>query len=432
MADGCLATLDFALWRNLCTFAVIIKNLRMKLLKRIPLLGRVIIAIVLGILLGNVLPLWGVRLFVTFNSVFSNFLSFLIPLIIVGLVTPAIFDIGKSAGKLLLITAIIAYGDTVLSGLFSYATSVSVFPHLINPAAASQVAAQQASIDPYFSVAIPPLMDVMSALVLSFALGLGIAHFGSESMGRGFREFRDIVAKVIEVALIPLLPLYVMGIFMSMAHTGQAWHVARVFITIIGVIFAMHIVLLIVQYCIAGAIARRNPFKALLTMLPAYFTALGTSSSAATIPVTLKQTVANGVRPGIAGFVVPLCATIHLSGSAMKITACAVALMLMKGLPIEFSTFLGFIMMLGVMMVAAPGVPGGAIMAALAVLQSILGFNAEQQAIMIALYITMDSFGTACNVTGDGAIALVLNRIHADDADQSSPEPSPEPSSEQI
>jgi Na+/H+-dicarboxylate symporter len=221
-----------------------------------------------------------------------------------------------------------------------------------------------------------------------------------------------------------------MGIFMSMAHTGQAWHVARVFITIIGVIFAMHIVLLIVQYCIAGAIARRNPFKALLTMLPAYFTALGTSSSAATIPVTLKQTVANGVRPGIAGFVVPLCATIHLSGSAMKITACAVALMLMKGLPIEFSTFLGFIMMLGVMMVAAPGVPGGAIMAALAVLQSILGFNAEQQAIMIALYITMDSFGTACNVTGDGAIALVLNRIHAGDSDQPSPEPVPEPSSE--
>lgn len=388
-----------------------LKKTIMKFLKKIPLLVRVIIAIILGVLLGNVLPQWSVRLFVTFNSVFSNFLSFLIPLIIVGLVTPAIADIGKGAGKLLLITALIAYGDTVFSGLFSYATSISVFPHLIDPAAAAQIAADEAKIEPFFTINIPPLMDVMSALVLSFAMGLGIAHFGSESLKRGFGEFRDIVAKTIEVALIPLLPLYIMGIFMSMAHTGQAWHIVKVFISIIGIIFAMHIILLVVQYCIAGAIARRNPFKALMTMLPAYFTALGTSSSAATIPVTLKQTQLNGVREGIAGFVVPLCATIHLSGSAMKITACAVALLLMQGAPIEFGTFVGFIMMLGVMMVAAPGVPGGAIMAALGVLQSILGFNAEQQAMMIALYITMDSFGTACNVTGDGAIALIVNSI---------------------
>ncbi len=391
----------------------------MKILKRIPLLVRVIIAIILGVLLGNVLLQWSVRLFVTFNSVFSNFLSFLIPLIIVGLVTPAIADIGKGAGKLLLITALIAYGDTVFSGLFSYATSISVFPHLIDPAAAAQIAADEAKIEPFFTINIPPLMDVMSALILSFAMGLGIAHFGSVSLKRGFGEFRDIVAKTIEVALIPLLPLYIMGIFMSMAHTGQAWHIVKVFISIIGIIFAMHIILLVVQYCIAGAIARRNPFKALMTMLPAYFTALGTSSSAATIPVTLKQTQLNGVREGIAGFVVPLCATIHLSGSAMKITACAVALLLMQGAPIEFGTFVGFIMMLGVMMVAAPGVPGGAIMAALGVLQSILGFNAEQQAMMIALYITMDSFGTACNVTGDGAIALIVDSLHTGDASES-------------
>lgn len=397
--------------KNLLIFVGQIEKTIMKILKRIPLLVRVIIAIILGVLLGNVLPQWAVRLFVTFNSVFSNFLSFLIPLIIVGLVTPAIADIGKGAGKLLLITALIAYGDTVFSGLFSYATSISVFPHLIDPAAAAQIAADEAKIEPFFTINIPPLMDVMSALVLSFAMGLGIAHFGSESLKRGFGEFRDIVAKTIEVALIPLLPLYIMGIFMSMAHTGQAWHIVKVFISIIGIIFAMHIILLVVQYCIAGAIARRNPFKALMTMLPAYFTALGTSSSAATIPVTLKQTQLNGVREGIAGFVVPLCATIHLSGSAMKITACAVALLLMQGAPIEFGTFVGFIMMLGVMMVAAPGVPGGAIMAALGVLQSILGFNAEQQAMMIALYITMDSFGTACNVTGDGAIALIVNSI---------------------
>ena len=148
-------------------------------------------------------------------------------------------------------------------------------------------------------------------------------------------------------------------------------------------------------------------------MMPAYFTALGTSSSAATIPVTLKQTEKNGVSSAIAGFVVPLCATIHLSGSMLKIVACAVALMLMEGMPFDFGAFLGFILMLGVMMVAAPGVPGGAIMAALGVLSSMLGFGQSEQALMIALYITMDNFGTACNVTGDGAIAIVMDRFFA-------------------
>ena len=242
---------------------------------------------------------------------------------------------------------------------------------------------------------------------------MGISFFESNYLKRAFDEFRDIIAKTIEVALIPILPLYIFSIFLNMAYTGQAWRIINVFVAIIGVIFVMHILLLVFQYCIAGAIAHRNPFRALYNMMPAYFTALGTASSAATIPVTLAQAKRNGVSDGIAGFVVPLCATIHLSGSAMKITACAVALMLMQGMAIDPVQFFGFILMLGVMMVAAPGVPGGAIMAALGVLQTILGFNPDQQAVMIALYITMDSFGTACNVTGDGAIALVVDRLYA-------------------
>lgn len=253
----------------------------------------------------------------------------------------------------------------------------------------------------------------MSALVSAFVMGLGIAFFDSKYLKAAFSEFHDIIAKTIEVALIPILPLYIFSIFLNMSYSGQAWRIINVFIAIIGVIFVMHVLLLVLQYCVAGAIAHRNPFKSLYNMLPAYFTALGTSSSAATIPVTLKQVKKNGVTDGIAGFVVPLCATIHLSGSAMKITACAVALIIMQGGVIDIAQFTGFILMLGVMMVAAPGVPGGAIMAALGVLQTILGFTAEQQAVMIALYITMDSFGTACNVTGDGAIALVVDRIYS-------------------
>lgn len=380
---------------------------------KIGLLPRILIAIALGIGLGLVLPLPVVRVFVTFNSIFSHFLQFLIPLIIIGLITPAISDIGKSAGKLLLITTIIAYGDTVFSGYLSYFTSSNVFPFLINHGQGVEKIAETKALEPFFTINIPPLVDVMSALVTAFTVGLGIAFFGSTTLKKGFDEFKDIVAKTIEVALIPLLPVYIFGIFLEMSHTGQAWHVLKVFISIIGVIFLLHIFLLVLQYCIAGMVVHRNPFKLLWNMLPAYFTALGTSSSAATIPVTLNRTLKNGVSEGVASFVVPLCATIHLSGSTLKIVACAVALMLMMGMPFDIGLFSGFIFMLGVMMVAAPGVPGGAIMAALGVLQSILGFDAQQQALMIALYITMDSFGTACNVTGDGAIALVINKINS-------------------
>ena len=378
---------------------------------KIGLLPRIIIAIILGIVFGLFMPRAIVRLFVTFNSIFSNLLGFFIPIIILGLVTPAIAEIGKGAGKLLLVTVAIAYLDTIFSGCLSYATSISIFPKLIDGSQAIDVSDMTTGTEPYFNIAIPPLMDIMTALVLSFTLGLGIAFFNSPNLRNIAAEFKDITVKSIETVIVPLLPIYIFGIFLNMTHTGQAVRVLKVFIAIIGVIFLLHIFLLIFQYCIAGAVARKNPFKLLGTMMPAYFTALGTSSSAATIPVTLKQTVKNGVREEIAGFSIPLCATIHLSGSTLKITACAVALMMMQGMSYSFGLFFGFILMLGIMMVAAPGVPGGAIMAALGLLSSMLGFGQEEQALMIALYITMDNFGTACNVTGDGAIALVLNRL---------------------
>lgn len=378
---------------------------------RIGLLPRILIAIVLGVLFGLFLPMPVVRVFATFNSIFSNLLQFLIPLIIIGLVTPAISDIGKGAGKLLAITALVAYCDTVFSGLLSYGTSIAVFPHLISSGSGMTSVSEFQNVEPFFTIQIPPMVDVMTSLVFSFTLGLGMAFFGSSSLKSVFSEFKDIIVKSIEVVIIPLLPIYIFGIFLGMTSTGQAIQVIKVFISIIGVIFLLHIFLLVFQYCVAGAVVKRNPFKLLGTMLPAYFTALGTSSSAATIPVTLEQAKKNGVSDEIAGFTIPLCATIHLSGSTLKIVACSVALMLMNGMPFDFWMFLGFIMMLGIMMVAAPGVPGGAIMAALGVLGSILGFGEQEQALMIALYITMDNFGTACNVTGDGAIALIMDKF---------------------
>ncbi|MBQ8098759.1 MAG: dicarboxylate/amino acid:cation symporter [Bacteroidaceae bacterium] len=380
-------------------------------ISRFGLLPRLLVAIVLGIVLGPFLPLPVVRLFATVSSLFSQLLQFLIPLIIIGLVTPAIAQIGRGAGRLVLLTAAIAYGSTVCAGLLSYATGSTVFPLIIRPGEGLSAVSTEAQVTPFFTISIPPMVDVMSALVFSFMLGLGIAFFNPSGLKGIFQEFKDIVVKTIETVILPLLPLYVFGLLLGMAHTGQTIRILNTFLGIICVIFVLHVVLLLLQFSVAGIVTRRNPLRLSAGMMPAYVTALGTSSSAATIPVTLRCALRNGVSQGIAGFVIPLCATIHLSGSTLKIVACALALLLMQGHHPSFSLFLGFILMLGIMMVAAPGVPGGAIMAALGLLGSMLGMGEEEQALMIALYITMDNFGTACNVTGDGAIALVVDRI---------------------
>ncbi|MBR0036751.1 MAG: dicarboxylate/amino acid:cation symporter [Bacteroidales bacterium] len=380
-------------------------------LGKLPLLVRIIIAIVLGICLGFFMPDFIIRCFNTFNGIFDQLLKFLIPLIIVGLVTAAIADLGHGAGKMLAITAAIAYTATVLSGLFSYGCSAALFPSIISNMGATSLANEESSFPVFFTIEIPPVMGVMTALVSSFLLGLGIAAFGAKILKQGFDEFKDIVTLAISKVIIPLLPVYIFGLFLDMTAAGNVGKVIGSFLIIIVIIFAMTAIMLVLQYCVAGSIVRRNPFKLLATMMPAYFTALGTSSSAATIPVTLQQTIKNGVSPEVAGFTIPLCATIHLSGSTLKIVACAIANMLMQGIAFDFPMMIGFILMLGITMVAAPGVPGGAIMAALGVLDSLLGFSPEQQAMMITLYIAMDSFGTACNVTGDGAIALIMDKI---------------------
>ena len=379
--------------------------------KKIGLLPRILLSIVLGIGFGMFLPMWCIRLFATFNGLFSELLGFVIPLIILGLVSVAIADFGGKAGKMLLITAALAYGFTVLSGLFSYLVADLSFPLLIKPGALAEELANVDKVQPYMSMSIPPLMGVMTALVLSFVLGIGMAAINSKGLKGVMDDFQDIVVMLIEKCIIPLLPLYIFGIFMVMTAEGQVTTVLFSFLKVIGIIFLVHIAVLLIQYCIAGVVVKKNPLRLLWRMMPAYFTALGTMSSAATIPVTLEQAKRNGVRPETAGFVIPLCATIHLSGSTLKIVACAIALMLMQGISFDFPLMLNFILMLGITMVAAPGVPGGAIMAALGILSSILGFGEQDQALMIALYIAMDNFGTACNVTGDGALALIVDKM---------------------
>lgn len=388
---------------------------------KINLLIKILIAIVLGIVAGQFFPVWLGRIFATFNAIFSQFLGFLIPLLIVGFVAPAIAEIGNKAGKMLVATAILAYLSTIVAGFLSFWVGDSSFPYLITP---RQLGTFETGHDliPYFTIEMPPVAGVTSALVLAFVLGITLAYLKANTLKAGLNEFRDVISMTIGKAIIPLLPIYIFGIFLNMTMAGEVATVLSAFAKIILIIFAMHIGLLLFQYAIAGLVARKNPFKMLYTMLPAYFTALGTQSSAATIPVTLRQAVKMGVSEETAGFVIPLCATIHLSGSCMKIVACALALMIMEDIPYDARMFSGFIMMVGISMVAAPGVPGGAIMAALGLLASILHFTEAEQALMIALYIAMDSFGTACNVTGDGFIAVIINRIFPTHPNPADPE----------
>lgn len=382
-------------------------------MKKIGLLPKLILAIIIGIgvgMLGMEMP---VRVLATFNGIFGNFLKFSIPLIIIGFVAPGIGELGTGAGKLLGITTAIAYISTVLSGSFTYFVNSAVFKMILKTGSMISTAdnPEHSLLSGYLTINMPPIMDVMTALLTAFILGTGIAIVKGHAIKDVMNEFQKTVEGIIKNIIIPFLPLHIAGIFANMTYAGQVVTILSVFSKVFAVIILLHVTVLLIMYFIAGGLSGANPIVLIKNMLPAYFTAIGTQSSAATIPVTLSQTKENGVNPGIAEFVVPLCATIHLSGSTITLVSCAMAIMMLNGMTVTFGTMLGFILMLGVTMVAAPGVPGGAVMAALGIIETMLGFPPTLTSIMIALYLAQDSFGTACNVTGDGAIAIVVNRI---------------------
>ncbi len=384
----------------------------MKFKFKFGLLPRVLLAICLGLVLGPILPVWILRIFQTFNSIFGGYLSFLIPLIIVGLVTPAIADLDKGGGRLLVVTIIISYVITLVSGIITFFASAEFLPHLITPHCLdTALDSSSTSLEPYFKIDIPPLMNVMDALVVSFIIGIGSAYGGCKSVYNVFKEFRVIMGKAITYSLLPLIPIYIFGIFLRLSSSDEVSIILRVFASIVLLMFVLHIIWLLILYFTAGAIVKRNPLKLLLHMLPVYFTAYGTQSSAATIPVTLEHTLKMGVRLEIASFIIPLCATINLSGSMLKIVVISVAFMIMRDMPFDFGLFMGFICVMGITLIAAPGVPSGVIMAAVGVLSSMLGFTEVDLGIVIAIYVATGGFGTATNVTGDGAIALMVEKI---------------------
>lgn len=386
--------------------------------KKLGLIWKVLIAIILGILLGFVMPGWMVRIFQTFNYIFGQFISFFVPLIILMLVTAAIADTKNGAGKMLVWTLGLVYTSTFVAGMAAYGVADLIFPKMISPDGIASVADGK-TFAPYFKINFPPVMDVISALVLAFILGLGILNVKGNVLHDLSLELRDIVTRALMKSIVPLLPVYIFGIFLNMTAEGTVAVVLGVFVKVILVVFSFSLVWLLFLFALAGAVDGKNPLKSLLTMLPAYLTALATASSAATIPVTLRQAKQLGVDEKVADFTIPLCANVHLSGSAIKIVSFSIAVMLMQGMDYETGSLIAFIALLGITLVAAPGVPGGAIMAAVSLLSSVLGFGEEEIALMISIYIAVDSFGTACNVTGDGAITMIVDHIvHGKDPEQ--------------
>ena len=378
---------------------------------KLSLFVKVLIAIVLGALLGLVAPDVMVRIFKTFNVLFAQLMKFIVPLLVLGLVTPAIYGLGKGAGKMLLIVVAVAYISTICAGLFAYGCSSAFLPNIIEPGSLSAEAAETKTFAPYVDLKIPPLCDILTALCLSFMIGICCIYMKGDVLRRWFNEFGEVVKMTIEKAIIPLMPLYIFTMMCEMSAAGKIAAVmgsgAKVILT--GVVLS--ILYLVLQYCIAGAIAGKNPFRCLWNMLPAYLTGFSICSSSAVIPVTTECTHKNGVSREVTDFVVPLCSNVHMCGSVIKLATTAVAVAYMMGTPISFPLFLNFVLMLGVATVASPGVMSGVLMASVGFLESILGFTPEMTALLMTIYLALDGYGPACNVTGDGAIALGLDRF---------------------
>lgn len=378
---------------------------------KLSLFVKVLIAIVLGALLGMVAPVVLVRIFKTFNVLFAQILRFIVPLLVLGLVTPAIYNLGKGAGKMLLIVVAVAYVSTVFAGLFAYGCSSALFQSVIPVGDLSSGTADTKTFAPYIDLKIAPLCDILTALCLSFMTGICCIYIKGQSLRGFFDEFGEVVKMTIEKAIIPLMPVYIFTMMCEMSAAGKLAVVMGAGVKVILTGVTLSILYLVIQYVVAGAIAGKNPFKCLWNMLPAYLTGFSICSSSAVIPVTQKCTLKNGVSEEVANFVVPLCSNVHMCGSVIKLATTSVAVALMMGAPISFSVFLNFVLMLAVATVASPGVMSGVLMASVGLLESMLGFTPEMTALLMAIYLALDGYGPACNVTGDGAIALGVDRF---------------------
>lgn len=393
------------------------------------LLPKLLLGILIGMLIGSLGGWFGItdnavfsaviRLLATFKSLFATFLQFVIPLLILSFVSVSMAELGKKANKLFLITLGLAYASTVLAGLGAYGLGELVLPNVLKNIAVAEITA--AAFDPYITLTVDPVFGVMTALVLAFVLGLGMANIKGDTLLNGLIDLQNIVTRVLAKLIIPAIPYYIASQFAVIAAAGELYMTIKMFILLFVLILITQYLCIILQFGIASAICGKNVYGKIKNIIPAYFTALGTQSSAATIPVNLDCAYKNDISEDVANFVIPLCATIHLAGDTICLVLGAMGIMMVSGMTPSLGLFIPFIFMLGVTMVAAPGVPGGGVMAALGIITSMLGFTETMQTLIISLHFSQDSFGTACNITGDQAIALIVNKIDEDDKLKSSP-----------
>lgn len=380
-------------------------------MKRLGLFPRVVIAITLGGLLGPVMPEVVLRIFKTFNVLFAQCLKFVVPLLVLGLVTPAIANLGRGAGKMLTAVVGLSYISTVCAGFFAFECSTHLFPHYLYMGEGAVTGGAEAAVEPYFSLKIPPVCDILTALLLSFTIGIGIIFTGSDAIKKGFEQFGDIIKFTIERAVIPLLPVYIFTMICEMSASGKLALIMGTGVKVIATGIGISIAYLIIQYAITGIIARRNPLRLMWNMVPSYLTGFSVCSSSVCIPVTLAGTLKNGARHEIANFTVPLCSTVHMCGSTIKLATTAVAVMYICGIEPDMALFANFVLLQGISSVAAPGVMGGVLMASVGLLESVLGFSPEQSALLMTIYLALDGYGPACNVSGDAAITLIIDSI---------------------
>ncbi|GMO50303.1 MAG: dicarboxylate/amino acid:cation symporter [Treponemataceae bacterium] len=383
---------------------------------KLGLAGKLLIAIVAGILLGLWAPVPINRIIITASTLFSSFLRFVIPLLILAFVTMGIADLSQGAGKLLGITAGISYTSSLIWGSAAFLAAISLFPSFMDPSVLATVGDPEAGmLSPYFKIPLAPIMDVTAAVALAFILGLCLSAMRNETRAlyEPISGFSKIITAVLKTAVIPLLPLYICGTFINMTVSGQTFVILNILWKVFLTVIILHLICIVILYLIAGSISKKNPFTLIKNQVPGYLSAIGTQSSAATIPVNLKCAEADGVSSEIRNFVIPLCANIHMAGSMITITCCVTAVLLMNNMPINLGIIIPFIMTLGIAMVASPGAPGGSIMTALPFLP-IVGIPSDSAiaSLLIALYITQDSFGTACNVSGDNAISVIVETIY--------------------
>ena len=376
-----------------------------KLFNNLPF--RLLLGIIIGVILGQVFPESVMKVIVTLQYIMGQLITFCVPLIIIGFIAPSITKLGKNASRLLGVAIVIAYVSSVCAALMSTGAGYAFIPHL---SIDTEVAGLRTLPDVVFELNIPQIMSVMSALVLSVLVGLAATWTNSKLTCDFLGEFQNIVLDIVGKIIIPMLPFYIAATFCNLSYEGMITHQLPAFIQIIIIVMAGHYIWLAVLYLLAGAYSGKNPWEVLRHYGPAYLTAVGTMSSAATLAVALDCARKSKVlRKDMVSFGIPLFANIHLCGSVLtEVFFCMTISKILYGHLPSIGTMLLFCSLLGIFAIGAPGVPGGTVMASLGLITGVLMFDDAGTALMLAIFALQDSFGTACNVTGDGALTLML------------------------